>query len=120
MNNREIRSKKEQNGNILINTLLPLAKYGAPPFDKRLSSLLFDSHADIAKKAYFSVCGWDPRRDESLLLEQLLKEEGLDTKLDVYPGLPHGFWTTCPDLPESKRWLEKLLQGLSWIFDEEP
>lgn len=94
------------------------AKYGAPPFDKRLSSLLFDSHADIARKAYFSVCGWDPRRDESLLLEQILKGEGLETKLDVYPGLPHGFWTTCPDLPESKRWLEKLLQGLAWIFDD--
>lgn len=120
LNSREMKRKKKQNGNISINTLLHLAKYGAPPFDKRLSSLLFDSHADIAKKAYFSVCGWDPRRDESLLLEQLLKEEGLGTKLDVYPGLPHGFWTTCPDLPESKRWLEKLLQGLSWIFDEEP
>ncbi|OAA78492.1 Alpha/beta hydrolase fold-3 [Akanthomyces lecanii RCEF 1005] len=95
------------------------AKYGAPPTDKRLSSLLFDSHADIARKAYFSVCGWDPRRDESLLLEQLLREEGLGTKLDVYPGLPHGFWTTCPDLPESKRWLEKLLQGLAWMFSDD-
>lgn len=34
----------------------------------------------------------------SLLFEHLLKAAGLSTKTDVYPGLPHGFWTTCPDL----------------------
>ncbi|KAJ5279471.1 alpha/beta-hydrolase [Penicillium angulare] len=43
------------------------AKYGAPPEDKRLSSLLFESHANLAPKAIFYVCGWDPRRDEALL-----------------------------------------------------
>ncbi len=110
------RAPKKGSFYLFINLQKTVGKYGAPPTDKRLSSLLFDSHADIARKAYFSVCGWDPRRDESLLLEQLLREEGLGTKLDVYPGLPHGFWTTCPDLPESKRWLEKLLQGLAWMF----
>lgn len=95
------------------------AQYDAPATDKRLSSLLFNSHANIAQKAYFAVCGWDPRRDEALLLEQLLKEEGLQTKSDVYPGLPHGFWTTCPTLPESKAWLKKLLGGLNWMLEQE-
>jgi len=74
------------------------AKYGAPPEDKRLSPLLFESHAGLAKKAIFYICGWDPRRDEALLFEQLLKKEYVDTKKYVYSGLPHGFWTTCPDL----------------------
>ncbi|KAK0384415.1 hypothetical protein NLU13_8502 [Sarocladium strictum] len=92
-------------------------KYGAPPEDKRLSPLLFESHAGIAKKAYFAVCGWDPRRDEALLLEQLLGEAGLQTKLDVYKGLPHGFWTTCPDLPVSKDWLARLMDGLRWMLE---
>lgn len=93
-----------------------LDKYGAPPEDKRLSPLLFESHADIAKKAYFAICGWDPRRDEAILLEELLKDAGLSTKAHVYPGLPHGFWTTCPDLPCSKKWLEDLLEGLEWMI----
>lgn len=91
--------------------------YGAPPEDKRLSPLLFDSHADIAKKAYFAICGWDPRRDEAILLEQLLQEADLSTKSHVYSGLPHGFWTTCPDLPVSKKWLEDLLQGMRWLLE---
>ncbi|KAF4471214.1 AB hydrolase superfamily [Fusarium albosuccineum] len=92
-------------------------KYGAPPEDKRLSPLLFDSHAGIAKKAYFAICGWDPRRDEAVLLDQLLQEEGLSTKKHIYQGLPHGFWTTCPDLPVSKKWLEDLLEGMRWMIE---
>ncbi|KAK7433276.1 hypothetical protein QQZ08_000213 [Neonectria magnoliae] len=87
-------------------------KYGAPPADKRLSPLLFDSHASIAQKAYFAICGWDPRRDEAILLDQLLREAGLATKAHIYQGLPHGFWTTCPDLPASKQWLEHLVDGM--------
>ncbi|CCT64565.1 uncharacterized protein FFB20_00482 [Fusarium fujikuroi] len=91
--------------------------YGAPPTDKRLSPLLFDSHAGIAKKAYFAICGWDPRRDEAILLDQLLQEVGLSTKSHIYSGLPHGFWTTCPDLPVSKKWLQDLLQGVRWLLE---
>ena len=32
-------------------------QYGALPFDKRLSPLLFDSHAELVNKAYFAICG---------------------------------------------------------------
>ncbi|GME61538.1 Potassium transporter [Neofusicoccum parvum] len=89
------------------------AKYGAPPSDRRLSPLRFPSHAGLAQKALFQVCGWDPRRDEGLLFEQLLKEAGVQTRLLVYSGLPHGFWTTCPDLPVSKAWEEDLVEAVS-------
>ncbi|KAK2593440.1 hypothetical protein QQS21_008857 [Conoideocrella luteorostrata] len=92
-------------------------KYGAPPEDKRLSPLLFESHAGIAKKAYFAICGWDPRRDEALLFRELLGEAGLATKMDVYAGLPHGFWTTCPDLVASKDWLERLVDAMQWMIE---
>ncbi|UNI18017.1 hypothetical protein JDV02_004318 [Purpureocillium takamizusanense] len=91
-------------------------KYGAPPEDRRLSPLLFESHGGIADKAYFAVCGLDPRRDEALLFERLLSDSGLGTKVDVYPGLPHGFWTTFPDLDVSKAWLDKLIAGLRWMM----
>ncbi|GME36548.1 Potassium transporter [Neofusicoccum parvum] len=87
------------------------AKYGAPPSDRRLSPLRFPSHVGLAKKAIFQVCGWDPRRDEGLLFEQLLKEAGVQTRLLVYSGLPHGFWTTCPDLPVSEAWEEDLVEA---------
>ncbi|KAH6695518.1 Alpha/Beta hydrolase protein [Plectosphaerella plurivora] len=92
-------------------------KYGAPPEDKRLSPLRYDSQGDLAPKALFAVCGWDPRRDEALLLEQLLSQEGTSTKMQVYQGLPHGFWTTCPGLPVSQQWLEDLIEGMRWILE---
>ncbi|KAK7708211.1 hypothetical protein SLS57_009108 [Botryosphaeria dothidea] len=94
-------------------------KYGAPPLDRRLSPLLFSSHNGLAKKALFQVCGWDPRRDEGLLFEQLLKEVGLQTRLHVYSGLPHGFWTSCPDLPVSKAWEEDLVDAVKWLVSHE-
>lgn len=91
--------------------------YQAPPTDKRISPLLFDSHYGIAAKAYFVVCGWDPRRDEALLFKDLLSEAGLQTKADVYSGLPHGFWTTAPELDVSKEWLRKLLDAVRWMVE---
>ncbi|PNY29611.1 AB hydrolase superfamily protein [Tolypocladium capitatum] len=91
-------------------------RYGAPPEDRRVSPLLFGSHAGIADKAYFAICGLDPRRDEALLYERLLRDAGLETRSDVYPGLPHGFWTTCPDLPASREWLRKLIEAVRWMI----
>lgn len=93
-----------------------IGKYGAPPEDKRLSPLRYDSQGDLAPKALFAICGWDPRRDEALLLEQLLSQEGTSTKMKVYQGLPHGFWTTCPGLPVSQQWLEDLIEGMRWVL----
>lgn len=92
------------------------AQYGAPPFDKRLSPLLFDSHAGLANKAYFAICGWDPRRDEAILLSQLLQDAGTEIKTTIYPGLPHGFWTTCPDLAVSRSWEADLIEGVKGLL----
>jgi acetyl esterase/lipase len=93
-----------------------LEKYGAPPSDTRLSPLLFQSHAGLAKKAYFAICGWDPRRDESLLFEEILRQNGTETSKHVYPGLPHGFWTTCPELAVSRKWEEEYVKGVRWLL----
>ncbi|KAK5050503.1 hypothetical protein LTR84_003784 [Exophiala bonariae] len=92
------------------------AKYGAPPSDKRLSPLLFESHANLAKKALFSVCGWDPRRDEAILLEHILRSEGVDTRIKIHSGLPHGFWATCPELPVSLAWEQEFVRDIRWIL----
>lgn len=92
------------------------AKYGGPASDKRVSPLLFESHNALANKAFFAICGWDPRRDESLLFEQLLSESGIETKKHVYPGLPHGFWTTCPTLEVSRQWEKDYVDGVRWLL----
>lgn len=68
------------------------------------------------RRLSFIFAGGNPRRDEALLFEQLLKKEDVDTKKYVYSGLPHGFWTTCPDLDVSKTWGQDLIEGGSVSF----
>lgn len=44
--------------------------------------------------AFFQVGGLDPLRDEALIYERVLREEnGVDTKINVYDGFGHMFWT---------------------------
>jgi len=44
--------------------------------------------------AYFQLAGLDPLRDEGLLYERVLREEGgVLTRLEVYEGYGHMFWT---------------------------
>ena len=71
----------------------------------------------MAKKAYFSVCGWDPRRDEALLLGKILRADELQVKDKTYAGLPHGFWTTCPDLEVSRNWEKDVIDAVGWLLE---
>ncbi|PSN64978.1 alpha/beta-hydrolase [Corynespora cassiicola Philippines] len=94
-------------------------KYGAPKDDTRYSPLLFEDWSNVANKAYFAICGWDPRRDEGICFAQILRQAGLEVRDHIYSGLPHGFWTTCPDLPVSEIWRQDVISGIKWLLQDE-
>ncbi|KAJ6566623.1 Alpha/Beta hydrolase protein [Mycena capillaripes] len=79
-----------------------------------LSPLLAD-HKSIPP-AYLQVAGLDPLRDEGLLYERLVHERGIATKLDIYPGLPHGFHNILPQLTAAKKWEVHFHAGLEWLL----
>lgn len=59
----------------------------------------------------------DALRDEALIYEQVLREDNdVETKLDVYPGMPHIFWTSFPMLTQSKKAGDDLVAGILWLL----
>lgn len=72
-------------------------------------------HKDLPK-TYFQVCGAEVSRDEVLILHDIMKKEGIRTKLDLYVGLPHAFWGLLKDLPQGKRWFDDTMDGFDWLM----
>ncbi|KAE8418419.1 Alpha/Beta hydrolase protein [Aspergillus pseudocaelatus] len=66
--------------------------------------------------ATFGVAGMDPLRDEGLLFAQLLAENGVPTKTNVFKGVPHGFRRFGDRLSASKKWDETIVEGIKWAL----
>ncbi|KAK5112186.1 hypothetical protein LTR85_011619 [Meristemomyces frigidus] len=80
------------------------------------SPLLHPNLRDLPP-AYFQLAGLDPLRDEGLLYERMLREgNGVPTRLEVYDGYGHMFWTNWPEMERSKHFVEDTLQGVRWLL----
>ncbi|KAH6998005.1 Alpha/Beta hydrolase protein [Ilyonectria sp. MPI-CAGE-AT-0026] len=73
-----------------------------------------DEKSPLAFPTSFRVCGLDPLRDCELVMEQVCWDDGVPTKLDVYPGLPHAFWVPFLDLEVSQKHTSDTTCGLTW------
>ena len=89
------------------------------PFSPLRSPLLFPTGHHNLPPTYFIIAGADTSRDVGLLYEEILREEcGIKTKVDIFPGLPHGFWTIFPQAHFSMDHQEKSVQGLKWLLEQ--
>lgn len=67
------------------------------------------------------VDGLDPLRDEGLIYERVLREEyGLNTRLYVYPGVPHSHWSFFPMLGQSKQFRKDQIEAFGWLLNKQP
>ncbi|KAI5359927.1 putative alpha/beta hydrolase-3 [Septoria linicola] len=83
--------------------------------DLRFTPLLHPNLKDLPT-CYLQVAGLDPLRDEALIYEQALKENGVKTRLEVYDGYGHMFWTNWPELDRSKEFVQHTLAGFRWLL----
>jgi len=71
--------------------------------------------------AYFQIDGMDPLRDEAIIYERVLREDdGIKTKMNVYPGQPHGHWGFFPFLKQSEKFRKEQVEGMGWLLGKEP
>ncbi|KAJ7473587.1 Alpha/Beta hydrolase protein [Mycena galericulata] len=91
------------------------AYLGGSPTDPEVSPLLYPSHAGLSP-AFIQVCGLDPLRDEGLLYETLLREEGVKTKIIAYPGSPHAFQYVFPDTKIAEKWKQDFREGINFLL----
>lgn len=76
-------------------------------------------HKDLPP-TLFQVDGMDPLRDEGIIYERVLREEnGIKTKIYLYPGLPHGHWGFFPFLKSSEKFRKEQVEGMSWLLGRE-
>ena len=64
--------------------------YPSPQPDVLANPLLADSLSGLPP-TLIQVAGMDPLRDEGIAYAEALEKAGVSTKLNLYPGLPHGF-----------------------------
>lgn len=102
--------------NLFVDNYVPNEKDRSDPL---LSVLLWPTgHADLPP-SYFQIAGLDPLRDEALIFERLMREEeGIKTKVDVYPGQPHGFFSVMPTMKASQKFVEDSIQGVKWLLEQ--
>jgi acetyl esterase/lipase len=68
-------------------------------------------------KTYFQIAGMDALRDQDLIFERKLRvDEGVETKVDIYQGVPHGFNSFVPKLKVSAKFVDDWKAGYEWLL----
>lgn len=87
--------------------------------DPLLSVALWKDALKGMPPSIFQVCGQDPLRDDSLIVEREMREKhGIKTKVEVYPGLPHGFHSVVPTLKASQKFVNDTVEGVRWLLEQ--
>lgn len=104
---------------LLMNRKMQRAIQTLAMFPAGRSQLLTPFHAEshiALPPTYVQVCGLDPWRDGGIIYTEELEKVGVRTRLEVYNGLPHVWWTVFPMLEASRRRFDDMVDGMEWLL----
>lgn len=70
-------------------------------------------------KTFIQAAGMDTFRDDAIIYWHMLREHGVEARLKVYPGVPHGHVNLYPSLKVSKETKIDTFEGLAWLLGRE-
>ncbi|RMY46423.1 hypothetical protein D0865_09295 [Hortaea werneckii] len=99
----------------LTGSLLCVGSYFNPESLPEKAALNPNGHHGLPR-TYLQACGMDINRDDSFCYRHLLQENGVETKMDVYPGGPHSFWFMFGESELGLKWKKETQAGLKWLL----
>ncbi|RMZ86741.1 hypothetical protein DV736_g6031, partial [Chaetothyriales sp. CBS 134916] len=85
---------------------------------KLSSPLLWNDYSKLGP-VYYQVAGMDMWKDSALFDCDEVRKAGGAVKLDIYPGVPHVWWSVYPQLSINKQWARDLVQGTAWLLEKD-
>ncbi|KAF7553895.1 hypothetical protein G7046_g6960 [Stylonectria norvegica] len=67
-------------------------------------------------RTWMQLCTNDTIYSDGLCYAMILRDAGVDVKVELEKGWPHTFWLKAPELPESLDAEKRMVEGLRWLL----